>query len=62
MDSDWTPTMKLRFVNRKASPHPISGVFGGPTTFKILQQWWENGALKAVGTAGEWRDVPLEME
>jgi len=62
MDSDWTPTMKLRFVIRKASPHPISGVFGGPTTFKVLQQLWENGNIKAIGKTFEWRDVPLEME
>jgi len=56
---DWTPTAKLRFVNRK-----VLATLSGTAThnIKVLQQWWENGALKAVGSVGEWRDVPLEME
>ena len=68
-----TPTNKLRFVERKAPMHPFYQTVGsdgqmreGVQTYRVLQQWWTAGPLDALsvqlGTNGEWRDVPMEVE
>lgn len=59
------PTAKLRFVER------VTGrTEAGWKTEKILQQWWQGGAVINVGfgdvpvgvQSGEWRDVIVEQE
>ena len=63
-----TPTPKLRFVERDDETSWT------PKRIRILQQWWEDHnvvlAVLRVGSnglpqnqyAGEWRDIPLEVE
>lgn len=58
------PTTRLRFVEREAREYYETGV---ARVFKnrILQQWWEDEFHYDESTkdrAGEWRDVPLEVE
>lgn len=47
-----TPTNKLRFAVRH---YPDA-------TIRVLQQWWEDKDSSRLDPAGEWRDVPLEVE
>lgn len=65
--SEYTPTNRLRFVERHA---PVdwnsdkSGKAGMVDTTKkirVLQQWWEPADMLHP-SAGEWRDVSLEAE
>ena len=55
------PTSKLRFVERLV---PINETTA--TQVRTLQQWWEPEYniidMVVDKKAGEWRDVPLEME
>ena len=63
-----TPTLKLRFVERKVPMHPFYQTVGsdgqmreGVQTYRVLQQWWEPH-YPGSAMQGEWRDVPMEVE
>lgn len=60
---EMTPTMKLRFVERKITESFDSGEpnFAVIRITKILQQWWEVPDVD-IPDCGEWRDVPVEDE
>ena len=61
------PTNRLRFVERESRVYN-GEVFDQPFKVKILQQWWRTPVLERTipeiidGNAGEWRDVPIEVE
>jgi len=62
------PTNRLRFVERfvNMNTDPKTGISTGHAV-KILQQWWSSNVDVYIpsspdGSAGEWRDVPLEAE
>ena len=66
-------TTRFRYVERDSYEHNGEH-FTHPHRVRILQQWWENQnvvlAVLRVGSngfpqnqyAGEWRDIPLEVE
>lgn len=61
--SNFTPTPKLRFVERQIPVDPIDGPASGPPR-RILQQYWAEDLPSYMrDTAkGEWRDVPIGIE
>jgi sulfur carrier protein ThiS len=60
-----TPTNKLRFVERKIfvpfQEYKYKDVVQ-PKKVRILQQWWAVECDGQVTPAGEWRDIPVEVE
>lgn len=61
-----TPTMKLRWVERKTWKILPGGPIDGHGNALVLQQWWETvlePIPKLIGeNHGEWRDIPTEAE
>ena len=58
------PTNKLRFVEREVTIHHADCLYASVKTVRVLQQRWEETLIEENGyyVAGEWRDVPLEVE
>jgi hypothetical protein len=68
-----TPTTRFRYVEREVRVYICDGI-ARVEQHKILQQWWEDHnvilAVLRFGSnglpkneyAGEWRDIPLEVE
>ena len=60
-----TPTMKLRWVERKTWRVLPGGPSDGCGNAIVLQQWWwesDYDCASGVPRVGEWRDVPIEKE